>query len=267
MALDTESDSGYRDPGQDREREIARIVADCANRLNEGNEVDFEQIIDDHPALAPDLRDAMSALGDVRLSVSRPQLPNQFGEYKIVRELGRGGMGVVYEALQLPLNRRVALKMLPSELVPNPRALARFQHEARVASSLDHPGICTVYEAGVFDGTPYIAMKYIEGETLARRIKTARAMDETVDSTTKGEILAILDEKGADAVRDPETPHKHVPANKEEIRRLLQLVERAARALHVAHESGFVHRDMSLLVAANSIFRYSLRYRMIGIDI
>ena len=123
--------------GQSRTDRIARIVADCANRLNAGEEVDVHQVMQAHPDLAADLSEALSALGDVRLTFTRPHLPDSFGDYKIVRELGRGGMGVVYEALQLPLNRRVALKMLPPELLPHPRAMARFQHEARVASSLD----------------------------------------------------------------------------------------------------------------------------------
>jgi len=113
--------------------------------------------------------------------------------YRVLRRLGAGGMGEVYEAEDMRLGRRVALKFLSDVRTEDPQALERFQREARAASSLDHPNICTIYEIGRYQRRAFIAMQMLEGQTLRERIagtpfdlelslETARQIADALDS-------------------------------------------------------------------------------------
>jgi len=96
----------------------------------------------------------------------------QISHYRILAEIGRGGMGVVYKAEDTKLKRTVALKFLPPELIRDPEAKKRFIHEAQAAAALSHPNICTVHEIDEYEGTSFIAMEYIEGQSLKEKVES-----------------------------------------------------------------------------------------------
>jgi WD40 repeat protein/serine/threonine protein kinase len=165
------------------------------------------------------------------------------GDFRIVRELGRGGMGIVYEAEQLLLGRRVALKILPFAALLDPRQLQRFQNEARAAACLEHPNIVSVYGVGVERGSHYYAMRYIDGQNLAQVIEQLRqrGLIGAPESPTKATVSDPTPAEGADLIDGFST---RAPSDAGYLRTVAQLGVQAAEALDYAHERGIVHRDI-----------------------
>jgi serine/threonine protein kinase len=129
--------------------------------------------------------------------------------YRVLKILGGGGMGVVYEAEDLKLARRVALKFLPEELGTDPTAVERFEREARAVSSVDHPNICPIHEFGEHDGRPFFAMPLLQGETLRERLACGSPL--TIDVVLE---IAIQIASGLDAAHQQHMIHRDIkPAN------------------------------------------------------
>lgn len=173
----------------------------CAG--DEDLKAEVESLIEAHEEAGDYLEVPAASLESALAASYRPG--QRIGPYELVREIGRGGLGLVYLAVDTRLARQVALKLLPASSTADPQARARLQREARAASALDHPNICTIYEMGESEvGDPYIAMAHIRGESLRDRI-------------ARGPLPL------SDAI---------------------DIAVQTARGLSYAHEHGIVHRDV-----------------------
>ncbi len=204
----------------DHDERLALLLVELTERAQRGEQVDIDSVCNEHRDLADELRELWGTVmvADAAGSHSRTdpspsnsdsptrrfELPCYFGDFELLEQIGQGGMGVVYRAYQVSLNREVAVKMILSGRLASDTDLERFEAEAKAAGRLDHPGIVPVYEAGEHDGQPFFCMKYVRCKTLSQ-------------------LLAEGPLEPRDAAR---------------------ILATVARAVHYAHRQGVLHRDL-----------------------
>jgi tRNA A-37 threonylcarbamoyl transferase component Bud32 len=217
---------------QKSEDKVNDVIAAYLRALDAGQHPDRAELLARHPEMADELRAFLTDLDGVeplaaplRQAVGQPVAATEaptlgkgevqaegsllgrvryFGDYEILAEIARGGMGVVYKARQVSLNRVVALKMILSGHLATPLDVQRFKHEAEAAANLDHPNIVPIYEVGEHDGQHYFSMKLIDCGSLSAGHEAVRWQRKTA----------------------------------------VQLVAKVARAVHYAHQRGILHRDL-----------------------
>jgi serine/threonine protein kinase/predicted Zn-dependent protease len=170
------------------------------------------------------------------------------GDFEVVREIGRGGMGVVYEARQMSLNRRVALKVLPGIGRSSSQAVERFRREASSAAKLTHPNIIQVYAFGEAGGHHFIAMEYVDGPSLDRVLADGKC-PELAESSEETWAVSIGADRTLPLAMAPVAATmppcaKTMTPRRADLDRYLRILIDTARALHAAHEVGVVHRDI-----------------------
>ncbi len=259
---------------------LGDLFEEVTRRIQGGELVDVEEVAAEHPAWAESIRELLPALLGVARAgqaIASPVAPDgldaegrpRFGDFRIIRELGRGGMGIVYEAQQLSIARRVALKVISPAAALDARAIRRFQLEAQVAGLLQHPRIVPVYAVDNLGGVPYYAMQYVEGGSLAELIAELRILvdrgsapgvDTPLADSCSALALGLLSGRFAPAGREAKGD-RHVlvggvPAEKAGtrvppsiqgqpyIRTVARLGIQAAEALGYAHDEGVIHRDI-----------------------
>ncbi|MGO9471225.1 MAG: protein kinase domain-containing protein, partial [Isosphaeraceae bacterium] len=154
---------------------LTRLADEFAARYRAGQRPSLHEYIDRYPELADDIRELLPAMVEIEQvkedhqeadeHAAAPPSPalQQLGDYRILREVGKGGMGIVYEAEQVSLGRHVALKVLPKSMLLDDRAKRRFEREAKAAARLHHTNIVPVFGVGEQDGLPYYVMQFIQG--------------------------------------------------------------------------------------------------------
>ncbi len=227
------------DPGDER---LAAAIEVYLARTDLGERPSHSEFVAQYPEIADDLAACLESLDFIEQSLGHGpatailECGQQFGDYHIIREVARGGMGVVYEAFHIGLERRVALKVLSGESFEDAAQRERFLREAKTAAGLHHTNIVPVFEVGQLDGICYYAMQYIEGGSLGCIIRSLRS--------------------GQPIEAPAATPLASGPQSDGYITEAVRLIAQAADALAYAHRLGVVHRDIkpsNLLVDADGV--------------
>jgi len=236
------------------EDRIAEILWGFCEQRDAGDSVDPEQLLRDHPDLAPELRIRLLALDVVDRAAAEPwspDIPASIGEYRVRREIGRGGMGVVYEAEQESLKRRVALKVLSLGMTGTPHAIKRFQREAQAAARLHHTNIVPVYGLDQHAGQWYYSMELVDGPPLGRVVDDLRDASGAPTEEGLARVAEGLSEESARLIGSGTGERAYFV-------RVAEMFAGVADALELAHQENIVHRDIkpsNLLLDADGVLK------------
>jgi serine/threonine protein kinase/Tfp pilus assembly protein PilF len=257
------------------EDRLQELLAAYLRDVESGRNPDQAEILARHPDLAGELQEFFAGqeqfgrlaapLRHAIQSAPHYDITGTLGDFRIVREVGRGGMGIVYEAEQISLRRRVALKVLPFAATMDPRHLQRFHNEAQAAACLHHTNIVPVFSVGSERGVHFYAMQFIDGQPLSETIHQLRQADKKIPTAGEKTVAYRLPGSagvppancGQDA-RAPNVESISTPSPAAEItpltgegrrsrdyyRKVAELGVQAAEALDHAHQLGIVHRDI-----------------------
>jgi len=289
----------------ERESRLNEILLEYLEEAQQGRAPERRRLLSRHPEFAAELREFLSLRDEIgrlaaplreaslsaaateenaasvpaeteKVALSPPDAAapsaasselGQIGEFRLLREIGRGGMGVVYEAYQTSLNRRIALKVLPFASAFDPKQLKRFENEAQAAAQLHHTNIVPVFAVGHERGVHYYAMQLIDGQSLADLIDELSRHEPSApwrpavsrDKAPPGDTPVAAEQPSnleplslSRCDGGPETPALHHASFTTErstrrmsfFRRVAQLMQKAAEALEHAHQAGVVHRDI-----------------------
>jgi serine/threonine-protein kinase len=264
---------------------ISDVAHEFAERLRRGERPTIDEYVQRYPDFAVQIRELFPALAMMEQfgsvagpsadsNAARGAAPQQLGDYRILREIGRGGMGVVYEAVQESLGRHVAVKVLPMHAAGDGKQLERFRREAKAAAQLHHSNIVPVFAVGEHEGTPYYAMQFIQGQGLELVLQEVRRMrathpapaaeqapaatpltatlahrlldgDAAPCSTLTGDGTGPRGEDTSDGGHASD-PRSVLPAQTEGqyFRSVAGIGVQVAQALAYAHQQGMFHRDI-----------------------
>ncbi|HEV3260255.1 MAG TPA: protein kinase, partial [Gemmataceae bacterium] len=269
-------------PAAAEDPRLTRALEEYLAAQESGHEPSRQEFLARHPDIAGPLAQCLDGLEFVHAAAPRLQPPvaavpaaaelhagTTLGDFRILREVGRGGMGIVYEAEQVSLGRRVALKVLPFAAALDDKRLQRFKNEAQAAAHLHHTNIVPVFGVGCAQGLHYYAMQYIEGQTLAAIIHELRqlsglevpehAFSNLFSPHLAGELSSGRWPQAANGPAPPSTiagaahptvPEEATPATERPVagpaffRTVAHLGGQAAEALEHAHQQGVIHRDI-----------------------
>lgn len=228
---------------EEQQSRLTKLLDEYLVGLENGESLDADEIVRQNPDLGPvfhayleKLRALYGVAAGMQPTLDAPAVPlpadKQLGDFLLHHEIGRGGMGVVYEASQQSLDRRVAIKLLPLASMLDSTQIARFKNEAHAAGLLQHPHIVPIHSVGSHQGVHYYAMQFIDGIALDAWVRERRE-----------EKMAAQSADGSKE-RSIESRSESAEQRRETWKQVIQWGIDIADALHVAHENGVVHRDV-----------------------